>query len=162
MFIKTALSNSRRVSSKVFLKKYKVINIFIIIICSTLYVFLYTFYRYVWNYLVNKYLKGQEVFLNTLEDKHGDVKFENISFGLTYFVPNLVRKLDSIDCKPGSPLSDGKKYAISIQTGSWDLANTPIRNLMLNPRLIPALIDAIRRLKERPCGSNIHLVKYLL
>jgi len=77
---------------------------------------------------------------------------------LKYFLPTVASYINSIDCKPGSPMSDGRRYALAIQSGSWDLSVTPLRNVILNPAYVTALLDAIRALSNRTCSQNIHLV----
>eukprot|EP01041_Mallomonas_annulata_P011605 gene11605-24298_t len=109
--------------------------------------------RYTWNYLVYKYLDGQKTYINTLEQKHGDIAFSNISFTTKYLFPKLAAHIESLSCP-----APNQRLAIAIQTGAWDLGSTPLRNIMLNPKYAPALLKAIEHLKNKECSRRIHVV----
>ena len=93
-----------------------------------------------------------------MQRKHADASFYSFHFNLKYFLPTVASYINSIDCKPGSPMSDGRRYALAIQSGSWDLSVTPLRNVILNSNYINALLEAIKNLSNRTCSNNIHLV----
>lgn len=109
--------------------------------------------RYTWTHIVYHYLDAQRTYLAASEKKHGDIKFENISFTLKYFYPTIASYLNTIPC-PNS----GEKLSISVQSGTWDLSFTPLQNILLNPAYIDAMMSSIEKLMSRPCAKDIHFV----
>ena len=111
------------------------------------------FNRFTWNFIAYHYMNAQNIFLSTLEEKHGDVHFDNVTLHLKYYYPNIAKVIDAIDCdKIQLPAS------ISIQSGSWDLGYSNLRNMLQNPSFIPAFLKSIINLSFKPCAPLIRII----
>lgn len=109
--------------------------------------------RYTWTHLAYEYLDGQREMLSTAHKKHGDMHFLNFSFVNSFFFNNLAAELHKVSCSKASlPLG------ITAQSGSWDLGYTALRNVMLNPGLIPAFLSSLSAFNQKPCADQMSFV----
>jgi hypothetical protein len=114
--------------------------------------------RFMWSWVAYTYFDAQSKYLNTLERKHNDVSFYHLNLTQKYFVQPIVRYLNKLHCQTATSATSNDSVTITLQTGSWDLANMPLRAVFNNPLEVPSLIDAIRRMQERGCSAHISLV----
>lgn len=110
-------------------------------------------FRYTWTYLTYQYLDGHGEMLRSLTKKHGSFSFVNFSFIDSYYFNNLSGELHKVSC-PRATLPMG----IAIQSGSWDLGFTALRNVVQNPDLIPGFLERVRSFDRNPCANRIKLV----
>lgn len=115
--------------------------------------------RYTWNNIAYHYLDAQRLVMDNLDRKHGDISFDNFTLHQVYMFPNIAKLL--LNLTKGN-CSLERKYnteiSVAVQTGSWDLSSTPVRNLIRNPKYADSIINAVKDLANSGCDKFLKLI----
>ena len=97
---------------------------------------------------------------------HGSVNVSGVSYSDNTFSHRMIAFLDGLPCPvddnaSSSSSASQQPQTLVLQTGSWDLQFFPPRGYIRNPQQGQGVMEAIRRLRDRPHCSKVYRIIWM-